>query len=60
MKLDLTALRKSLDALERSLDVANNESFVSKLTSDEFETIRAGVIQCFELSYEQCWKFRSS
>jgi nucleotidyltransferase substrate binding protein (TIGR01987 family) len=53
--LDLTSLRKATEALERSLNAARAgmESFGPDLR----ETVRAGVIQHFEVAYEQCWKF---
>ena len=53
MALDLTSLRKSVDALGRSVDVADSES----LDGDIFEAVKAGVVQNFEVAYEQCWKF---
>ena len=53
MNLHLDSLTKSIDILERSiktvsrLDISDN---------DLWETVRAGVIQNFEVAYEQCWK----
>ena len=29
----------------------------SSLTRDDIDTVKAGVIQNFEVAYEQCWKF---
>ena len=55
MVLDLYSLEKSLKALEKSLIVAKSEIVVSD--SDLDATIRSGVIQNFEVAYEQCWKF---
>ena len=53
MNLYLDSLTKSIDALARSVKTA-----VSLDTSDDDlrETVRAGVIQNFEVAYEQCWK----
>ena len=55
MTLELDSLRKAIDALRRSLG-ASNKSMAS-LDEDMRETVRAGVIQHFEMAYEQCWKF---
>ena len=57
MQLDLSSLRKAVESLERALKVADDEAFTSRLTEDQRETIRAGVIQSFEFTYELCWKF---
>ena len=55
-KLDLSALKKALISLEQSLEVLSR---YSAKTSEEAlrTTLRAGVIQHFEFSYELCWKF---
>jgi nucleotidyltransferase substrate binding protein (TIGR01987 family) len=55
MNLDLTSLSKSIQAFEKSLTVMNSISMDQNL--DLWETVRAGVIQNFEVAYEQCWKF---
>ena len=55
MPLDLTSLQKAIKALERSLRVAQR-GIESKLDAEMQETIRSGVIQDFEVAYEQCWK----
>ena len=54
MSLNLDSLKKSIDALQRSILVA--ETQMSGLNLDIQETIRAGVIQSFEVAYEQSWK----
>jgi hypothetical protein len=54
MPLNLESLKKSIDGLERSLNVAH--SLMDSLNDDLKETVRAGVIQNFEVAYEQCWK----
>lgn len=53
--LDLSSLKKSVEALERSYETARlgMDSFGEDLRL----TVRAGVIQNFEVAYEQCWKF---
>lgn len=55
MSLDITSLKKAVDALERSLRVADENA----TSEDEnlLETLQAGVIQNFEVAYEQSWKF---
>ncbi len=55
MALELSSLEKALDALGRSLNAARYN--IESLSDDQRETMRAGVIQNFEISYEQCWKF---
>jgi len=57
MKLDLSSLHKAVEPLEKTIKVANDDAFMSGLTEDQIEAIRAGVIQNFEFSYELCWKF---
>ena len=54
MSLSLDSLKKSIDALRRSVNVADTE--LKNLHPDLQETVRAGVIQNFEVAYEQCWK----
>jgi nucleotidyltransferase substrate binding protein (TIGR01987 family) len=54
LALDLTSLAKAVDALQRSLGVDLTED---KMSEDVREAVRAGVVQNFEVAYEQCWKF---
>lgn len=55
MSLDLSSLEKSILALERSLkdfQLAENSG------QTHFKsTIQAGIVQCFEVSFELSWKF---
>jgi len=57
MKLDLSSLRKAVESLEKALQVANDGVFMSQLNDEQKQTVRAGVIQNFEFTYELCWKF---
>ncbi len=57
MELDLSSFRKAIGSLQRTLQVADDEGFMSGLSDDQKDAIRAGVIQNFEFTYELCWKF---
>ncbi len=53
MSLQLDNLVKSIEGLERSIKTANR---VDDSDEDLLETVRAGVIQHFEVAYELSWK----
>lgn len=53
MSLQLDSLVKSIEGLERSIKTANR---VDNSDEDLLETVRAGVIQHFEVAYEVSWK----
>lgn len=53
MSLQLDSLTKCIDALERSVKTASR---LDTSDDDLWETVRAGVIQNFKVTYEQCWK----
>ena len=57
MTLDLTSLRRAIASLEKSIRSYRVLSENSSLTRDDIDTVKAGVIQNFEVAYEQCWKF---
>ena len=54
MALKLESLKKAIGALERSLRVAKEQAGGND--TDLLETLRAGVVQSFEVAYEQTWK----
>lgn len=54
MALELSSLEKAIGALERSLRVIKAQ--VTESDADLIETLRAGVVQNFEVAYEQSWK----
>lgn len=53
-KLDLSALRSAVPALERGVGVVERKK--TSAEADEMETLCSGVIQCFAVAYEMCWK----
>jgi len=57
MKLDLSSLRKAVESLEKTIRVADDNAFMSRLEEDQKQAVKAGVIQSFEFTYELCWKF---
>ncbi len=57
MKLDLSTLRKAVESLEKTVNIADDKNFMSGLNDDQKNAIRAGVIQNFEVAYEFCWKY---
>ncbi len=54
MKLDYTSLEQSIQALRRSLDEAT--PLLPSLSPVMRDTVKSGIIQHFEVAYEQCWK----
>ncbi len=54
MTLDFTSLEQSIRALRRCLD--ESTPLLASLSPVMQDTVRSGVIQHFEVAYEQCWK----
>jgi nucleotidyltransferase substrate binding protein (TIGR01987 family) len=54
MSLDLTSLESAVGSLERSIHAA--AAHEATLPPDLRDTVRSGIIQNFEVAYEQSWK----
>jgi nucleotidyltransferase substrate binding protein (TIGR01987 family) len=57
MSLELSSLKKAINSFNRSIAVISKKLSEDNQDYDEIETIKAGVIQNFEFTYELCWKF---
>lgn len=53
MSLQLDNLEQAINTLERAINTAKRMEIWD---DDVQDTVRAGVIQNFEVAYEQCWK----
>ena len=54
--LDLSSLQSAIGALGRALSVTGDEGKWNTFDAPTQEALKAGVIQTFEVSYEQSWK----
>ena len=54
MPLDLSSLDHAVEALQRSVRAV--EAYEASLPPDLRETVRSGLVQNFEVAYEQSWK----
>ncbi len=57
LSLDISSLKKSIAALERSVTSYHIYKNSSPQNKDILDTLQSGVIQDFEVAYEQCWKY---
>ncbi|MEI8078276.1 MAG: hypothetical protein WCH61_01450 [bacterium] len=53
MRLDLDTLARAITALDRAIHTWHAVVALPVLTPDDQETVKAGVIQNFEVAYEQ-------
>ena len=56
MILDFSSLQKSLNSLSEAIESTTDHEFMKTLTAAQSRTMRAGVIQSFEFTYEVSWK----
>ncbi len=56
MVLDFSSLDAAAGALRRALHVVSDASRWNAFDKETQEALKAGVIQTFEVCYEQCWK----
>ena len=54
--LDFSSLKSAINALERALSVTSHGVRWAAFDAVTQETLKAGVIQTFEVAYEQSWK----
>ena len=54
--LDYSSLKSAIDSLERALSVTSHGVRWAAFDAVTQETLKAGVIQTFEVAYEQSWK----
>lgn len=54
--LDLSPLQSAVGALARALSVTGDAQRWQRFDPDTQEALKAGVIQTFEVAYEQSWK----
>lgn len=57
MSLDLGSLHRALEAHDRGLGVIDDHQADARRSQAERDTLRAGVVQAFDFTYELCWEF---
>ena len=56
MPLDLSSLESAYNSLARALAIKSDDQQWLGLTAQVQEAVISGIIQCFEVAYEQSWK----
>lgn len=54
--LEMTGLRGAIDSCEGAMRWASNSEFMDGLPDEARNVFRSGVIQCFEVAYDECRK----
>ncbi len=57
MSLELQSLQKAIESYKNAVAFALNPEKMKSLSLEEKNTVKAGVIQNFEFTFELCWKF---
>ncbi|WP_026377337.1 HI0074 family nucleotidyltransferase substrate-binding subunit [Aestuariibacter salexigens] len=56
MLLDLSPLRKAISSFKNAMSTFEDAAFFNSLNEAQANTIKAGIIQHFEFTYEVSWK----
>lgn len=57
MPLELDSLKKAIGSFEKAIHAVKTAPHIKGNDEDILDTVKAGVIQNFEFTYELCWKF---
>jgi len=56
LALEFISLKKATISLGKAIEVVSRKLLDKSVATEELDTIKAGVIQNFEFTYEQSWK----